>query len=70
MLHPVVEVCLFYRKVGIRRLQKGYARIYADSSWVSRVYVERLLQKEYPRTYAVLYRRNRVYEALNSKGKL
>ena len=66
MLHPVVEICLFYRKVGIRRLRKGYERIHADSCWVSRVYAGRLLQKEYPRTYAVLYRIKRVYEVLNT----
>ena len=70
MLHPAVEVCLFYRKVGIRRLQKGYPRIYAGYGKGSRVYVGRLLQKVYPRTYAVSCRRKRVYEVLNSKGNL
>ena len=70
MLHPTVEACLFYRKVGIRKLRKGYTRIYADLCWESRVYVERLLQKVYPRTYTGLCRINRVYGVLSSKGKL
>ena len=60
MLHPAVKACLFYRKVGIRKLRKGYRRIYADLCEVSRVYVVvyvvRLLQKVYPRTYAGLCR--------------
>ena len=70
MLHTAVEACLFYRKVGIRKLRKGYPRIYADLWGVSRVYVVRMLQRVYPRTYAGLCRRNRVYGVLNSKCKL
>ena len=70
MLHPVVEACLFYKKVGIRKLRKGYPRIYADLCWESSVYGVRVLQKAYPRAYAVLCRRSRVYGVLNSKGRL
>ena len=70
MLHPAVEACLFYRKVGIRKLRKGYPRIYADSCWESNVYGVRVLQKAYPRAYAVLCRRSCVYGVLNIKGKL
>ena len=70
MLHPAVEACLFYRKFGIRKLRKGYPRIYADLYWESRVYGVRMLQKAYPRAYAVFCRRSRVYGALNSKGRL
>ena len=70
MLHPPVEACMFYRKVGIRKLRKVYTRIHADLCWESRVYGVRLLQRVYPRSYAGSCRRNRVYEVLNSKGNL
>ena len=70
MLHPAVEACLFYRKVGIRKLRKVYTRIHADLCWESRVYGVRLLQRVYPRPYAGLFRINHVYGVLNSKGKL
>ena len=68
MLHPAVKACLFYRKVGIRKLRKGYPRIYPDLCWESSVYGVRVLQKEYQRAYAVLCRRSHVYGAWKILG--
>jgi len=38
MLQPVVEACLFQRKIGVRELDQGYLRTYADLCRCSRIY--------------------------------
>ena len=38
MLHPTVEACQFKRKYGVRDLDEGNPRTYADLCRCSRVY--------------------------------